>query len=271
MVPPESRPPIAAMWVSDSSVDPALDPRGRGFAPASPERLAAFARAGGLTEVHLHAPVVGAGDRPVDAWLRDAVAALHAAGVRVSAVTDARGATAAWAVAVAGLGPVERLQVTVEPWTPDRHGPTSADLRAAVLDGLAALRGAGTGLPVDATVPWWLCGGPAEASGWTGALAAAADRLVLAAPAARAEGPDGVLDLAEPAVRALVAAGRPFLVGVTADAPAVAGGAHRTFGEEGPVALLRESALVTGALAATPGFVGVAVRSHRSWRRVLGV
>ena len=71
MVPSASRSPIAAMWVCYNPVDPAVDPRGRGYAPAAADRLVAFARAGRLAEVHLHAPVAADMDEYFDhEWVR---------------------------------------------------------------------------------------------------------------------------------------------------------------------------------------------------------
>ena len=275
MTPPATGSPITAMWAWDNPVDPALDPHGRGYAPASAERLAAFARAGALREVHLLAPSAAA-DGPVAAWLRETVTALHDAGVSVSAVTGVRGATAGWATTATALAPFDRLQVAVVPWSPPDGSPgqgsTAAGTGAAVADALTVVRTAAPGVPVDACVPWWFAEVAADDGGTLlRPVVAAADRVALAAPGRCAEGPDGVLERASPAVAVLVAAGRPFSVGVQADTPEVAGGADVTFWDEGPVALIRECAVVAGALAAVPGFEGVTVKSHRAWRRLLGV
>lgn len=288
-------PAITAMWAWDNPVDPALDPRGRGYAPAATDRLVAFARAGGLHEVHVAAPGGPAG-APVDEWLRTTVAALHDAGVAVCAVTGVLDATAAWAAATVALAPVDRLQVVVLPWAPpgDETGdasdpgpgsrpgpaPTAAEVgrevgRAVgrdVLAALAALRSGGTGIAVDAAVPWWFASEvDDDGRPLLSPVVEAADRVTLAAPAARAEGPGGVLELAAPAVEVLVAAGRPFRIGVQADAPGGVVGADQTFWDEGPVALIRECGVVAAALADVPGFGGVAVKDLRSWRRLLGV
>jgi hypothetical protein len=273
------------MWAWDNPVSPADDPRGRGYAPAAPDRLAAFARAGGLREVHLLAPSGPTG--PVDDWFRDAVTALHDAGVAVTGVAEVRDATAAWAQRTTALGPVDRLQVVVLPWVAPAAGGTVPGVGRLVGDALVAVRAAGTGRPVDACVPWWFAGASAGSTGSAGSgaggsgsgpdggelgpVVAAADRVVLAAPGARAEGAGGILELAAPGVSTLAAAGRPFLVGVETDSPDAAGAADRTFWDEGPVAMLRECGVVAGALGDAPGFEGVAVASHRAWRRLLGV
>jgi hypothetical protein len=292
---------ITAMWAWDNPVDPAQDPRGRGYAPATPERLAAFARAGRLREVYLLAPSGPAGGA-IDAWTADAVAALQDDGVRVSAVTGVSGASARWTEAALGVAPFDRLQVLVLPWAAPAPGRSADDVATALGAALTAVRGAAGDLPVDAGLPWWLaaCDGPTEgaasptvASGDVGsgddtsgdvasgddasaaraldAVLPHADRVLLAAPAGHAHGAGGILELAGPAVAALSSSGRPFTVAVQTDAPDIAGGADRTFFDEGPVALIRECALVGQALADVPGFEGVAVKSHRAWRRLLGV
>jgi hypothetical protein len=151
------------------------------------------------------------------------------------------------------------------------------DVAGALGESLAAVREVAGDLPVDAGVPWWFApeGGTADGGeAGAGALDAVlphADRVALAAPAGHAHGEGGILELAAPAVAVLRAAGRPFTVAVQTDAPDIAGGADRTFFDEGPVALIRECALVGQALADAPGFEGVAVKAHRAWRRLLGV
>ncbi|WNB85817.1 hypothetical protein [Cellulomonas sp. ATA003] len=262
---------ITAMWAWDNPVDPAHDPRGRGYAPAAADRLAAFARAGGLREVHVLAPSGTAGG-PVDAWLAEVVAALHDAGLTVSAVAGTRGATPGWVEATLAVAPWDRLQVAVVPWTTPGEGRTPADVGRSVTDALGAVTAAAAGVPVDACVPWWLAtattddGHPLLEPVLTGA-----SRVALAAPGASAHGPGGVLELAAPAVELLVAAGRPFTIGVQTDVPELAGGTEHTFFDEGPVALIRECGAVAAALADVPGFDGVAVKAHRAWRRLLGV
>ena len=275
MTPPRRTPAITALWAWDNPVDPDLDPRGRGYAPAAADRLAAFARAGGLREVHLLAPSGPAGGPaggPVDDWLRESVAALHDAGVVVTAVAGTAGATGRWAATTASLAPFDRLQVAVVPWASPGPGRTATEVGRAVAGALDLLHAAGTGLPVDACVPWWFATEPAADGGTLlDPVVVRTARVALAAPGAHAEGPDGVLDLAAPAVEALAAAGRPFTIGVQTDAPDIAGGPHRTFWDEGPVALIRECGIVASALADVPGFEGVAVKAHRAWRRLLGV
>ncbi|WP_298455014.1 hypothetical protein [uncultured Cellulomonas sp.] len=280
----QPRPAITAMWAWDNPVDPALDARGRGYAPAAADRLAAFARAGGLQHVYVLAPTLppalptarsgssGPARGPVDAWLAEAVTALHDAGVTVSAVAGARAATPHWVDAVTALAPFDRLQVAVVPWAGPGEGRTAADVGAATADAVVAVSDVAGSLPVDVCVPWWFATTTTDdGRSLLDPLLGSVGAVALAAPAAHAEGPDGVLERAAPAVDALVAAGRPFTVGVQADTPELAGGSEHTFFDEGPVALIRECGTVAAALAGVPGFGGVAVKAHRAWRRLLGV
>jgi hypothetical protein len=261
---------ITAMWAWDNPVSPADDPRGRGYAPAAADRLASFARAGGLREVHVLAPS-GIAPGQVDAWLGDAVTALHDGGLSVSAVAGVRGATVRWVRAVSEVAAFDRLQVAVMPWAPPGEGRTPEEVGRSVVDAVGVVVGE-TALPVDVCVPWWFAteAGP-DGGTLLGSLVTLVDRVALAVPAAQAEGPGGVLELAEPGVQALAGAGRPFTIGVQTDPPELAGGADRTFFDEGPVGFIRGCGAIGAALADVPGFDGVAVKAHRAWRRLLGV
>lgn len=277
-----ARSAITAMWAWDNPVNPADDERGRGYAPAAPDRLAAFAVAGELREVYLAAPW-DATHGPVGAWFAEACGSLRGAGVEVSAL----GGDSAWLRDPSLVGrwltdaraaaSFDRVHLDLDPWA----APGWAHDRTAAMRGflglLDAARVAARPLPLDVTTPSWLAHAPfAESGGAPGttmldAVLARADRVSILALADHAHGPDGILALAGRAVRAAVAADRPFTIGVQTDPPEVAGGAQYTFFDEGPVALLRESAQVRGTLAGTPGYRGVAVAHHRAWRRLLGV
>ena len=261
---------ITAMWAWDNPVSPADDPRGRGYAPAAADRLASFARAGDLREVHLMAPS-GIAPGPVDGWLADAVTALHDGGLAVSAVAGVRGATARWVQAVTDVAAFDRLQVAVMPWAPPGEDRPAAEVGRSVIDAVGVVVGE-TALPVDVCVPWWFATEAAPDGGTLlDSVLTLVDRVALAVPAATAEGPGGVLELAAPAVQALVAAGRPFTVGVQTDPPELVGGPEHTFFDEGPVGFIRGCGAIGAALGDVPGFDGVAVKAHRAWRRLLGV
>ena len=272
---------ITAMWARDNSVAADDDPRGRGYAPAAPDRLAAYATAGELHEVFLAAPWA-AHEGPVGAWFEHACDALHDAGVELSAL----GGDAAWLTDPALVGrwlkdaraaaDFDRVHLDVEPWaSPGWQADKTAAMRG-FLTVLDTARFAGGSLPLDVTTPWWLAHEPfvdghADGTTMLDAVLARADRVSILAFADHARGPRGILTLADRAVRATVDAGRPFTIGVETDTPEAAGGAQYTFFDEGPVALLREAALVRDGLTEQPGYRGVAVENHRAWRRLLGV
>ena len=287
MTPDRVRSAITGMWAWDNSVSPADDERGRGYAPSAPHRLAAYATAGELREVYLAAPWA-ANEGPVGVWFGQACGALRGADVEVSAL----GGDATWLADPTLFGrwlgdahaaaDFDRVHLDVAPWA----GPGWAQDKATELRGLLMLldlaRGAAGDVPIDVDTPWWLAyepfaddasGAPGETTGATmlDAVLARADRVSILAFADHARGPGGSLALAARAVSASVAAGRPFTIGVEAAAPESTDGARYTFFDEGPVALLREAALVRAALAEQPGYRGVAVAHHRAWRRLLGV
>ena len=307
MTAPRATSAITAMWACDNSVSPAADDRGRGYAPATPDRLAAFASAGELNAVYVAAPPA-AFEGPVGEWFGQTCRALRAADVEVSAA----GGDAAW-IAEPGryewwlnganeATDVDRVHLDVEPWSePAWVGDPAAAMRDYLrfLDAARALSGA---LPIDVAVPWWLAHEPyldldapgaiapvgaiaaiaaddvldvarASETGPTmlDAVLARADRVSVLAHADPARGPGGILACAARAVAACARAGHEFVIGVATETPDAAGGASRTFFDEGPVALMRESFYVREALTAEPGYRGVAVAHHRSWRRLLGV
>lgn len=278
-----ARSAITAMWAWDNSVDPADDPQGTGYAPAAPDRLAAYAVAGELSEVFLAAPWP-AHPGPVEAWFGQACQALRDAGIEAGAVGDDiawvhdPGLVGQWLTSARAAAPFGRVHLDVAPWAePDWPDGKTAAMRAfvALLD---ATRSAAGALPVDVTTPWWLADEPfadgaGDATGSTmlDAILARADRVSILAFADHARGPSGILTLADHAVRAAVGAGRPFTIGVQTGTPASAGGPQYTFFDEGPVALLREAAVVRDALRGEPGYLGVAVEHHRAWRGLLGV
>lgn len=274
---------VTAMWAWDNPVGVDVDPRGTGYAPAAAPALAAFAVDRGLRRVHLAAPWA-ADDGAIGAWYSAATAELAAAGVRVSALggdpgwLDAPDLAVAWAAAAlrAARGGADAVQLDVEPWTTPAWDADRAGVARRWLALLARVRAAlpaGVALGVDA--PWWLATTPGadRATSLLDEVIVRADRLSVVAFSDHAAGPDGIVALAAPAVRAATAAGLPCAVGVETDDPRVAGGPQFTFGDDGPAALAREAALAAAALArsAGAGFEGIAVEHHRAWRRLLGL
>lgn len=282
---------ITAMWAWDNAVSPLDDATGRGYAPAAPARLAAFATAGELREVYLAAP--GGNDGPVAESFGETCRALRDVGVAPGAVggeptwLDDPTLVERWLADARGSGSFDRVQVAVEPWGEPRWATDKAGVLRAFLALLNRARAAADPVPLDVAVPWWFAHEPFTGVGaqspvvddgpglprstMLDAVLARVDRVFILALSDRALGPDGILALTAHAVRAAASADREFAIAVETCAPELAGGAQYTFFDEGPVALLRESALVRDRLANVRGYQGVAVADHRCWRRLLGV
>ncbi|MGV8966563.1 MAG: hypothetical protein ACOH2F_09800 [Cellulomonas sp.] len=277
---PTSRSAITAMWAWDNAVSPRDDVAGRGYAPASPDRLAAFARAGELREVYVAAPSAGHGDAIADAF-GETCRALRAAGVELSALggepawLDDPSLVDRWFADALRSGSFDRVQVALEPWGAPRWSADPVGTLGAFLAVLDRARAAADPTAVDVAVPWWFAHEPftdrEPGTTMLDAVLARVDRVSILAFADRAAGPDGILALTARAVRAAVTADREFTIGVETCTPELAGGAQYTFFDEGPVALLRESAVVRARLMDVRGYRGVAVADHRSWRGLLGV
>ena len=283
---------ITAMWAWDNAVSPYDDDAGRGYAPAAPARLAAFATAGELREVYLAAPSAGHG-RALAASFGEACRALHEAGIELSALggehawLDEPSSVEGWLTDARQAGSFDRIHLAVDPWDAPGWATDRVGALCTFLGLLDRARAVAAPLPVDVAVPWWFAhepfaeDGPARPSSDDGAGApgttmldavlARVDRVAILALADHAAGPEGILALTARAVRATVAAGHEFAIGVETCTPELAGGAEHTFFDEGPVALLREAALVRERLQDVRGYRGVAVSDHRSWRRLLGV
>jgi len=277
-----TRSAITAMWAWDNSVDPADDPRGTGYAPAAPDRLAAYAVAGELREVFLAAPWA-ANDGPVGEWFGRACGALRGAGIESSALGDDPAwlhdpaLVGQWLTSARAAAEFDRVHLDVAPWADPGWADGKATAMRALLTLLEVTRSVADPLPLDVTTPWWLADEPfIDGAGATGstmldAVLTRVDRVSILAFADHARGPGGILALAERAVRAAVEAGRPFTIGIQTETPQGADDAQFTFFDEGPVALLREAALVRDTLCGEPGYLGVAVEHHRAWRGLLGV
>ncbi|MFC0706972.1 hypothetical protein [Cellulomonas uda] len=267
---------VGSMWAWDNPVPQQDDARGRGYTPAAPAPLAAFAATRGLGRVHLAAPWA-ADEGPVGEWFGDAARALRAAGVAVGALggdpgwLDQPALAATWADAAlrSAGGALDAVQLDVEPWTLPAWRTDPAPGARAWLAVLDATRAA-VDVPLGADAPWWLTTVPApdEPGTLLDAVLRRVERVVVVAFADHAEGADGIVALARPAVAAAQAAGVAWSVGVETDTPEVAGGAQFTFVDEGAAVLEREAALVASAFDA-PGCV--CVEHHRAWRRLLGL
>lgn len=265
---------ITGMWAWGNPVDPSVDNRGLGQDALSPAALASFAQQHGLASVYLSVPWA-ANQGAISTWLADSVDALHAVGVRVSALGGdtswlANPSLAAqWITDARAAADFDAVQFDLEPWAGDPQ-PDFSSITPAYVALLNAAKSAAGPLPLGADLPWWLTTVPSGDGTVFDTLARSLDSVAIVAFADHAAGPDGIIALAQPAVDATSAAGKPFTIGVETDSPAVAGGPQFTFADDGEAALVTETDAVRSTFAATAGYQGVTVEHLRSWIALLG-
>ncbi|WP_431277333.1 hypothetical protein [Leifsonia poae] len=265
---------ITSMWAWGNPIDPATDARGLGQPEFEPDALVAFAQAHGLHSVYLSVPWA-ANQGAFATWLPEAVNALHAAGISVSALGgDSGWATqpslaAQWVSDALATASFDAVQFDVEPWA----GVPDPDLGAIVTQYTAMLDAAAqvaNGVPIGADLPWWLAAKTVGTGTAFDAILSHLDSVAIVAFSDHAAGSDGIVALAQPAVTAASASGTPFTIGVETDTPAVAGGAQYTFGDDGADVLEMETALVRSSFSSTTGYHGVTVEHLIAWRKLLG-
>jgi hypothetical protein len=265
---------ITTMWAWGNPIDPATDARGLGQPEFEPAALVAFAQEHGLRSVYLSVPWA-ANQGEFAAWLPEAVDALHAAGISVSALGGDAGwaaqpsLAAQWVSDALATASFDAIQFDVEPWA----GVPDPDLGAIVSHYTAMLDAAenvADGVPIGADLPWWLAAKPYGSGTAFDAILAHLDSVAIVAFSDHAAGSDGIVALSQPAVVAASAAGVPFTVGVETDTPEVAGGAQYTFGDDSAAALETETALVRTSFSSTPGYSGITVEHLIAWRTLLG-
>ena len=265
--------PYASMWLWENPVHATTDARGRGYAEADVDVVAGFARAHGLSTVHVATPWAS-GEGPVAAWLDEMSGALHGAGMTVSALggdpswLGDPSLAAQWTRDVAAARLVDHVQLSVEPWTrplwqTDR--PKAVAQWHAVMDAVRAELPEGMSLGIDA--PAWLAStssGP-HLSLMDGVMSRA-DSVAIVAFRDVAEGPDGVLALSADARAEAAAAGVPYTIGLETDSPRVTGGPEYTFFDDGAAALEEQAHIIDDALGSDENYQGIAVERFRTWR-----
>ncbi|WP_223690620.1 hypothetical protein [Leifsonia poae] len=265
---------ITSLWAWGNPIDPAADARGLGQPEFQPAALAAFAQSHGLHSVYLSVPWA-ANQGAFATWLPEAVDALHAVGVSVSALggdsawAAQPGLAAQWVTDALATADFDAVQFDVEPWA----GVPNPDLATIVPQYTAMLAAAAAvahGTPIGADLPWWLAAQPVGGGTAFDAILPHLQSVAIVAFSDHATGADGIIALASPAADAAAASGIPFTIGVETDTPAVAGGAQYTFGDDGADALETQTALVRDGFAATDGYRGVTVEHLLSWRTLLG-
>jgi hypothetical protein len=264
---------ITSTWAWGNSVAKSADARGLAESAMKPDAIADFAADHHLRIVYLSAP--WASDQgAIATWLSASVDALHAKGIEVAAL----GGDASWIsqpnLAVQWISAARRaaafdaIQLDVEPWV-GAQNPDFSAITANYLTLLAQARPAAGSLTLGIDAPWWLATKRFGSGSAFDALVRAVDSVAIVTFVDHAIGPDGIVDLATPAVASAVAAGRSFTVGVETDLPSATGGAQFTFYDTGSAVLESETAKVRAAFSALPGYGGVTVEHLLAWQALI--
>jgi hypothetical protein len=264
---------ITSLWAWGNSVDPAADNRGLGEAGMAPQAIADFASAHGIGTVFLSVPWAS-NQGAIASWLAASVDDLHAEGIRVAALGGDSGwlaepqLAAEWMSDAMQAADFDAVELDIEPWSGVAN-PDFATITPALDDTIDAVRSVADGRPVGIDLPWWLATTDYDSSTVFSALLPHVDSVAITAFADHADGSDGIVALAAPAVALASAAGLPFTIGVETDTPAVAGGAQFTFYDSSNDTFSTETAKVRTAFAGTPGYAGVSVEHLLSWSALL--
>jgi len=279
---PYTTSPVRSTWVRDNDVDPAVDQRGTGYAPAAATELVEFVRARRVTEVYLAVPAratggaaTGAGpdgtDEAVGAWVARTCRLLRSRRTYVAALggeltwLEAPELATAWTRDALAAAPFHRVHLDLAPWHhPDWDGEQSR-VWAGYLAALDAVVIAARGVPLDVDVPWWFATTSAGGAPLLDAVLDRAARVTVLVDATRTEGPTGILERAVPAALLCDAREAGFSIGVTAGVPD-----DGTPGFDDDAALEREAATVRATLRGSKGYRGFAVQHYRTWRELLG-
>jgi hypothetical protein len=260
---------ITGAWAWGNSVDPKVDSRGVGESAMSPSALADFAREHLLSSVYLSVPWA-ADQGAIALWLTDTVDALHSEGVRVGALggdptwLQLPDRAAQWITDAGHVADFDTIELDLEPWV----DPEAPDYSVVVPQFVRLLRtvNAASPLPVGLDLPWWLAAERYEGTSVFSALAREVDSVAIVTFSDHAEGPSGIVALAQPATLAASDLGKDFTIGVETDTPLAAGGSQFTFFGRGQGALESAASAVAEAFAHHPEFCGVTVEHVLSWR-----
>jgi hypothetical protein len=264
---------ITSMWAWGNSVDPAVDERGLGEAGMAPAAIASFAKARGLTNVYLSTPWAS-NEGAVAAWLKQSVAALHADGIRVSALggdpawLSQPALATQWVSNAMSAAPFDGIQFDLEPWAGNPNVDYSV-VTPQYVSLVHQVRAVAGGATVSADLPYWLATTSFGSSTVFATLAASVDSVAIVVFADHAVGAGGIVPLASPAVQTAAKLGKPFSIGVETDLPQIAGGAQYTFYDNGETVLEAETAKVRAAFQLTRGYSGVTVEHLLAWESLI--
>ena len=224
-----------------------------------------FAASRGVTDLYLHAPPGFSTDPGFAGFLAEA----HAVDLTVHAMagdpawSKDRRAWTSWVEEVVAHGGFDGVVFDVEPYLhPDWGTGRQNRLIRTYLRGLRdAARTAGD-LPVLAAVPFWFDEVIFRSDPLVERVLKRTDGIVVMAYRDRAEGVDGIIDLASTEADLAGAMGRDFVVGVETGPVSLD---KVTFAEEGEAAMEAELAVVESAFGTLRGYGGIAIHHHGSY------
>ncbi len=240
-----------AMWVWDTS---------------SPSATVALAREHGIGQLYVAVPVQLL-KSPQLGNIRALSQQARAAGIRVDAlggdpgwIDEPKRIADRWLRPAVDSGLFDGIHVDIEPystpaWQTDRAGVVSRYLRT-----LDVLHQAANGEPLEADIPFWLNEIPAGSSTLDREIIRRTDAVTVMAYRDTAEGVDGTIALATPALEAARALGKPARVGQeTNDLGPEPVAEKQTFHGQTRTEMEAELALVSAAFAANPAYAGLAI------------
>lgn len=266
---------IKSMWAWGNPVHNSDDARGTDNPETAAGPLSDYAASKNLIDVRVSTPWASSNTGPIKDWLSATVAALHSKSITASALggsndwADNPGLVSQWITAAHDAAAFDGVQLDIEPWAVGTPGAWETDTAAVgrfvTMTAQAETTSHALGMKLGIDLPWWLAVKPYSGATIYDAVLAHADSVSVVAFADHADGPDGIIALAQPAVTKAVAAHVPFTVGVETDTAAVAGGPQFTFNDEGSAVLELEASKVDAAFASNPTWRGVSVEHYLSW------
>lgn len=268
------KPAITSTWAWGNSVAQTADHRGLGQQDMAPEALAAFAVEHKLDTVYLSVPWLGGDPGEIGKWLDASVEALHAEDIKVAALggdaewADNPALVNQWITESLATADFDAIQLNVEPWVGEEK-PDFGVITPKMLTMLDSARAAAGSTTLGMDIPWWLTKETYEDSTAFDTLVKEVDSVAIVTFSNGAEGDDGTIALATPAVESTIKAGKPFTIGLETETPEIAGGPDFTFFEEGAEALEAESGKIQEAFKDKKGYEGVTIQHLIAWKSLI--
>jgi hypothetical protein len=243
--------PSRAMWVWDTS---------------SPQATVDFAAAQGIDQLYAAVPPQVTSSPQLD-QLRQLSQSAASVGIRVDAlggdptwVDNQAWVVDSWLKPALATGLFAGVHVDIEPYTTSAWQTRRATVVKKWLATLDTLRTAAGSTPLEADIPFWLDQVPVNGSTLDREVMRRTAGVTVMAYRNLADGPDGTVALATPAVRAGAALGRPVRIGQeTTYLGSDPTQAKQTFFGQTRTEMETQLAAVDSAFATAPAYVGLAV------------